>query len=62
MPFPLRRAMEQKVLKATLAEGDRPVPQAGLIFFPYRGKDASIKNIEVIYSGAAGKATLVFEQ
>ena len=62
MPFPLRRAMEQKVLKATLAEGDRPVPQAGLVFFPYRGKDASIKNIEVIYSGAAGKAALVFEQ
>ncbi len=62
MPFPLRRAMEQKVQKAVIAEGDRALPQAGLIFFPYRGKDTAIHNIEVIYSGAAGKATLVFEQ
>ncbi len=62
MPFPLKRAMEQKVQKAAISEGDRALPQAGLIFFPYRGKDTGIHNIEVIYSGAAGKATLVFEQ
>ncbi len=62
MPFPLRRAMEQKVQKASLAEGDRPLPQAGLIFFPYRGKDTSIRTVELIYAGAAGPATLTFEQ
>ena len=62
MPFPLRRAMEQKVQKVALAEGDRPLPQAGLLFFPHRGKVESIHNIELIYSGAAGKAVLTFEQ
>ncbi len=62
MPFPLRRAMEQKVQKAALAEGDRALPQAGLIFFPFRGKDQSIRTVELIYTGAAGSATLTFEQ
>ncbi len=62
MPFPLRRAMEQKVQKAALAEGDRPLPQAGLLFFPHRGKVESIRTIELIYNGAAGSATLTIEQ
>ncbi|WP_031500224.1 hypothetical protein [Bryobacter aggregatus] len=62
MPFPLRRAMEQRAQKVALPEGDRALPQAGLIFFPYRGKDSSIRNIELIYTGAAGTATLSFEQ
>lgn len=60
MPFPLRRAMEQRVQKSVLAEGDRTLPQAGLVFFPYRGKDQSIHSVEVIYNGTAGKATLAF--
>src|SRR6202044_1649952 len=38
MPFPLRRAMEQHVQKAAMQEGDRPLPQAGLLFFRYPGK------------------------
>lgn len=58
MPFPLRRAMEQQVQKATFEEGDRPLPQAGLLFFTYRGKAESIKSLELIYGGAAGKATI----
>ena len=58
MPFPVRRAMEQRVLKATLPEGDRALPVAGLIFFQYRGKTQGIKSLELIYSGPAGKATL----
>ena len=58
MPFPVRRAMEQRVQKATLPEGDRALPVAGLIFFQYRGKTQSIKSLELIYDGPAGKANL----
>jgi hypothetical protein len=61
MPFPLRRAMEQQVQKAAMLEGDRPLPQAGLLFFLYRGKAEGIKSLELIYSGAAGKATLTLQ-
>ena len=62
MPFPLRRAMEQRAQKAALPEGERPLPVAGLIFFPYRGKDQSIQIVELNYAGAAGKATLTFRR
>lgn len=62
MPFAMRRTMEQKVQKAALPEGERDLPVAGLIFFPYRGKDSGIKSAELIYSGSAGTATLKFER
>jgi len=58
MPFAERRVMEQRVLKMTLPEGDRATPVAGLIFFSYRGKVQSIKSLELLYNGPAGKATL----
>jgi hypothetical protein len=58
MPFPLRRAMERQVQKSAMQEGDRPLPQAGLLFFQYRGKAEGIKSLELIYTGAAGKASL----
>ena len=58
MSFPERRAMEQKVQKATLPEGDRALPVAGLIFFRYGGKTKGLQSLELIYSGPAGKATL----
>jgi hypothetical protein len=58
IPIELRRAMEQKVLKASLPEGDRVLPEAGLIYFEHNGKVANIRSIELIYAGAAGKATL----
>lgn len=58
MPFPLRRAMEQKAQKAALPEGERALPVAGLLFFPYRGKAQSIQTVDLIYDGVAGKATL----
>jgi hypothetical protein len=61
MPFPLRRAMEQRVQKAAMLEGDRPLPQAGLLFFLYRGKSEGIRSLELIYSGAAGNATLTLQ-
>ena len=58
MTFPERRAMEQKVQKATLPEGDRALPVAGLIFFQYGGKTKGIKSLELMYDGPSGKATL----
>ena len=58
IPIGVQRAMAQHVQKASLPEGDRALPQAGLIFFQYRGKTQSIRSIELIYSGPAGKATL----
>ncbi len=58
IPLEVQRAMNQRVRKAALPEGDRPLPQAGLIFFRYGGKDKGIHSLELIYAGAAGKATL----
>jgi hypothetical protein len=61
MPFELRRAMEQHVQRAAMQEGDRPLPQAGLLFFLYHGKVENIRSLELIYSGAAGNATLTLQ-
>jgi hypothetical protein len=58
VPIELQRAMAQQTQRASLALGERPLPQAGLIFFQYRGKVQNITSIELIYGGAAGKATL----
>jgi hypothetical protein len=58
MPIELRRAMEQRVQKAALPEGDRLLPQAGLLFFQYRGKAENIHSAELTYTGPAGKAKL----
>ena len=58
IPIEVQRAMAQRVQKASLPEGDRTLPQAGLVFFQYRGKTQSIHSIELIYAGPAGKATL----
>jgi hypothetical protein len=61
MPLELQRAMAQKVQKAVLPEGDRALPVAGLLFFSYRGKTDSIRSMELIYSGPAGKATVALQ-
>ena len=58
MPLELRRAMEQHVERSAMLEGDRPLPQCGLLFFEYRGKTKNINSLDLIYSGAAGNATL----
>jgi hypothetical protein len=58
MPIELQRAMQQHVQKAVLPEGDRALPQAGLIFFQYRGKTEHIHSMELTYTGPAGKVTL----
>jgi len=58
MPFELERAMQQRVQKAALPEGERALPIAGLIFFPFRGKTKNIRSVELIYDGPAGKVNL----
>lgn len=58
MPIQLRRAMEQRVAKASFPSGDRALPQAGLIFFQYGGGLKGIHSIELIYTGEGGKATV----
>ena len=61
IPIEVQRAMAQRVQKGTLPEGDRPLPLAGLLFFQYRGKAQGIHSVELIYAGAAGKATLTLQ-
>jgi hypothetical protein len=58
IPIEVQRAMQQRIQKASLPEGDRSVPVAGLIFFQYSGGTQGIRSIELIYNGAAGKVTL----
>lgn len=58
IPVPVMRAMAQRVQKATLPEGDRALPVAGLLYFQYRGKAQGIHSVELIYTGPAGKATM----
>jgi hypothetical protein len=61
-PMELRRAWAQRVKKTALAEGELPLPQAGLLYFPYGGKVTGIRSLELIYSGPAGKVTLDLER
>ena len=58
MPIERKRTMQQRVQKASMLEGDRALPQAGLLFFEYRGKEQSIRSLELVYSGPAGNATI----
>ena len=51
-------SLEDRIQHAALVEGDQPTPASGLIFFPYRGRMKSIKSIELIYEGPAGKVSL----
>jgi hypothetical protein len=61
IPIEVQRAMAQRVQKATLPKGDRALPQAGLIYFQYRGAAKGIHSVELIYDGPAGKATLALQ-
>jgi hypothetical protein len=60
-PLPVLRALAERVRKASMPEGDRPLPTAGVLFFEYRGAAKSIHSIELIYSGSAGKALLALQ-
>lgn len=57
-PFEYTRALTQRVAKAALPEGDRALPQAGLIFFRYTGNIAKIRSLELTYNGPAGSTAM----
>jgi hypothetical protein len=59
VPFEVEHAMQVRVQKAALPEGDRALPEAGLIFFQYNGRTPGINSVELIYAGPAGKANLM---
>jgi hypothetical protein len=61
IPIEVQRAMAQRVQKATLPEGGRTLPQAGLVFFEYRGGAKGIHSVELIYDGPAGRVTLALQ-
>jgi hypothetical protein len=61
LPPEVKHTMQQHVLKAALPQGERVLPQAGLIFFQYRGKTQNIQSMELSYDGPAGKATLTIQ-
>jgi len=57
-PVPVQRGWAQRIQRVALPEGDRPLPQAGLIFFFFHGRTKGISSLDLIYSGPAGKATI----
>jgi hypothetical protein len=57
-PFKLQREWNLRMQKEAFPEGDRALPQAGLLFFKYAGKPSGIHSIELMYAGPSGKATL----
>jgi len=61
IPIQVQRAMAQSVHRAALPEGDRALPVAGLVFFPYRGGAKGIHSVELTYDGPAGKVTLALQ-
>src|SRR5579859_3113992 len=50
VPIKLQREWEARATKAAFPEGDRVLPQAGLLFFQYRGKASGIHSLELIYT------------
>lgn len=58
VPLEIQRGWAQRVQRSSFPEGDRALPQAGVLFFEYRGKPEKIRSMELIYAGPAGKATL----
>jgi hypothetical protein len=61
IPVEVRRGWEEQLRKSSMPLGDRALPQAGLLFFPYRGKTEKIQSLELLYSGPAGTATLALQ-
>jgi hypothetical protein len=61
VPFEVQRKLSFRVKRASMPVGDRALPEAGLLYFKYRGKEKSIRSIELIYSGAAGPVTITLQ-
>ena len=58
VPIELQRSWNKRAEKASLPEGDRVLPQAGLLFFDHSGK---VKSAELLYDGPAGKGKLTIQ-
>jgi hypothetical protein len=58
VPDTLRHEWRIRLQRASLPEGDRALPQAGLLYFPYHGRTEKIQKLELTYTGPAGKFTL----
>src|ERR1700679_1467691 len=54
VPIEVERGWELRVQKATLPEGERVIPVAGLIFFQYHGKTDNIDSIDLHNTGCPG--------
>jgi hypothetical protein len=50
--------IEERIQRAALPEGEHVAPAGGLLFFPFRGKTKSIRSLELLYDGPAGKVSL----
>jgi hypothetical protein len=61
IPPEMERAMELQVQNAALPEGERTLPVAGLVFCKYGGQPKGIHSVELVYAGAAGKATVTLQ-
>jgi hypothetical protein len=54
----LESSIDNRVLNATLPEGEHSLPRSGLLYFFFRGKIKNIHTLDLFYEGAMGKATL----
>jgi hypothetical protein len=61
VPIDTLRGWQFAVRNAALAQGDRPLPQAGLVYFPHRGKVENIRSLELIYEGPAGTVSITLQ-
>jgi hypothetical protein len=50
--------LEERVARAALPEGERTLPVTGLLFFPFKGKTASIRSMELQYASSVGQVSL----
>jgi hypothetical protein len=51
---------EEIVTRTALPEGETAKPVRGYLFFPFKGKNNSIKKLALVYSGPAGEIELPF--
>ncbi|HKW97881.1 MAG TPA: hypothetical protein VJN43_09100 [Bryobacteraceae bacterium] len=61
VPDAVRHEWRIRLQKISMPEGDRALPKAGLLYFPYRGKTDKIQSIELTYNGPAGKCSMALE-
>lgn len=50
--------VDEQIQLAAFRSGERELPTAGELFFPFKGKTKSIKSLELLYDGPAGKITV----